>query len=59
MSTYKEGYLQALIDTSWTCYDCGNSYTLDIERCPNTLLDQAYADVRSSEWRRGNGVDND
>lgn len=43
---YAEGYLQGLLDSSWTCGDCGNVYSRDIDFCPNVELDEAKVRVR-------------
>lgn len=58
MSTYEQGYLDAIRDTAWTCHDCGNTYDAMVTECPNLILDEASAKVRSaardeevSEWR--------
>lgn len=59
MSTFAEGYLEGLLVTTWHCHDCGNRYQADIEGCPNTLLDEAHACVRSLHWRRDNGIDDE
>lgn len=38
---YKEGYRQAIIDTSWMCSDCSNVYESSVPECPNRNLDLA------------------
>lgn len=57
MNTYQDGYLQALIDMSWTCMDCGNTYQADIDECPNSTLDTAHAEARAQQWRKDHGSD--
>lgn len=57
--TFVEGYLEGLLATTWQCYDCGNTYQADIDDCPNIMLDEAHAGVRSAEWRRNNRAGNE
>ena len=59
MSTFAEGYLEGLLVTTWHCHDCGNRYQADIDDCPNIMLDEAHASVRSAEWRRNNRASNE
>lgn len=50
---YAQGYYSGLIEASWTCYDCGNTYESAIENCPNKDLDQAAANLRAARSRSG------
>lgn len=50
---YAQGYYSGLIEASWTCYDCGNTYEAGVEECPNKDLDQAAANLRAARSRSG------
>jgi rubrerythrin len=49
--SYAKGYLEGLLDSTWTCLDCGNIYQYLTEECPNRDLDQAKASLRGAEYR--------
>lgn len=46
---FAEGYRQGVLDSCWTCDDCGNLYVREVEFCPNTSLDEANARLRRLE----------
>ena len=37
---YWRGYIEATALFTWQCDDCGNTYTLNVENCPNEILDE-------------------
>lgn len=39
---YKNGYLDAILEKTWECGDCGNTYESSVQNCPNTQLDKAH-----------------
>lgn len=49
---YRVGYADAVMDLSWTCGDCGNTYGPDVEHCPNRVLDRAMLNQGN---KSGNG----
>lgn len=49
--SYALGYFNALMDSSWKCYDCGNNYGPEVDECPNRALDEAKARLRGAEHR--------
>jgi len=51
---YAQGYLQGLKDTTWKCFDCGNTYESSVEECPNLLIDEAEAKLRYEKNRTDN-----
>jgi hypothetical protein len=53
---FNEGYQKAILDMSWECFDCGNTYEPSVDACPNELLDQANASVRYSNYHKENDV---
>lgn len=50
-SMYALGFVEGLIAGSWKCYDCGNTYEVSVDECPNRELDQANADLRSAKYK--------
>lgn len=40
---YRRGYDTAIMDLSWQCGDCLNTYGPDVEYCPNKMLDSGVA----------------
>jgi hypothetical protein len=43
---YAKGRLQGIIESGWTCGDCGNTYDASVAHCPNRLLDDAQVTLR-------------
>jgi hypothetical protein len=43
------GYVQGVQDSGWECGDCGNQYDASVDTCPNRILDEAIAALRSKE----------
>ena len=39
---YKNGYLDAVLENTWDCGDCGNTYEASVQHCPNEQLDKAH-----------------
>lgn len=54
---YTRGYLDALIETSWTCSDCGNRYEAGVEECPNRYTDRSAASLRFAQSRPAHTCD--
>lgn len=48
--TYNKGYLDGVMASSWTCFDCGNTYQASIEECPNIQIDEAKVKVRQEQY---------
>lgn len=48
---YAEGYFKGVLDSSWKCHDCGNSYGSDVTECPNRVIDEAKAKLRHAQWK--------
>jgi hypothetical protein len=46
---YAQGRVQGVIESGWTCGDCGNVYDAAVESCPNRLLDDARVNLRKEE----------
>jgi hypothetical protein len=38
---YAQGRVHGIIESGWTCGDCGNVYDAGVDFCPNRLLDDA------------------
>ena len=51
---YAEGYFQGVLDSSWQCHDCGNTYGPDVDECPNMVTDEAKAKLRHAQWKVDN-----
>lgn len=51
---YTQGFHDGLIEASWQCLDCGNTYQAGVEHCPNDLIDQAAAQLKAARWRLEN-----
>jgi len=44
---YVSGYYDAIAEQSWDCGDCGNTYDISVQYCPNKYLDQAIVNLKS------------
>lgn len=38
-----------LEDITWDCADCGNTYDLTVQNCPNTILNKALTVKRGKK----------
>lgn len=38
---FARGRVQGILESGWTCADCGNLYDATVDSCPNRLLDEA------------------
>jgi len=52
---YALGYLEGVVESSWTCIDCGNIYESLVSECPNTILDEANVRYRSAKRESSDG----
>jgi len=39
-------------DITWQCGDCGNTYDLAVQYCPNNILDRALLNMAHSESKK-------
>ena len=44
-SAYRQGLLDGIVRSGWTCGDCGNTYDATVDSCPNRLLDLAIVEA--------------
>ncbi len=47
--SFAKGRLEGVLESGWTCGDCGNIYDATVTHCPNLLLDTAHVKLRSAQ----------
>jgi len=47
--TKKEFILYAMENLFWRCGDCKNLYTVDVDHCPNTIIDDLMVNKFTSK----------